>query len=429
MLKFNNGSDMVSQDDNKRKKRKKTSKLKIVAFIFIGIIFLYLGAALFEALSSNLSTTVALGGSVTEEVRVDGYVFRDQSIIDAPWTGHFESLVSEGERVREGQVIGYIYQTQPDSKIVEEIKKVHRMIRLSGTNEDLSLAGTGAAEKNISALARDLSDIRQERDLSAVLDKKEEINVLMKRRQNVASVQEEVTEDKAALLEGELSRLETEAGVSIKITAPSGGVFSSRIDGMEEALAYDAADAVTPYDIEELDKTEISDTNDVVAGHPLCKIINNYVWRYVAVISEKQAEKITSGQSVEMRFYDLASGGVSGTVSRISEPQGGKCAVVVSTNKYVDGIYSSSRANADIITVNARGIKLPAGCLRVKDGNMGVYVIRLDEAKFVPVNLVHKNDDWAIVTAAEPELGGAKLQMYDEVIVECRNLEDGKIVR
>ena len=76
MLKFNNGSDMVSQVDNKRKKRKKTSKLKIVAYVFIGIIFLYLAAALFEALGSNLSTTVALGGSVTEEVRVDGYVFR-----------------------------------------------------------------------------------------------------------------------------------------------------------------------------------------------------------------------------------------------------------------------------------------------------------------------------------------------------------------
>lgn len=429
MLEFKRSSDMVSRSE-KRRKRKKAGVLKIILIVFAAVIFLYLAAGLYSALSSNLATTVALGGSVTEDVRASGYVFRQQSVIDAPWSGHFESLVSEGERVKEGQVLGYIYQTRPDSSITERIKKIHRMLRLSGMGGEaiLSSAGTGVIEKNISELARDLSDMRQNCNLADALSKKEEINVIIKRKNNTG-VQEENMPSETEQLRTELSNLEIQAGESVRIIAPTGGVFSSRIDGLEDMLAYENSETIVPSYIEELDKTEALSLQTAEAGQPLCKVINNYVWRYATVISEKEAENIKLGQTVQMLFYDLASGFVEGTVSYMSETQGGKCAIVISTNKFVDGIYSTSKINADIVTVNSSGIKLPADCLRVKDGEMGVYVIRLDEAKFVPINLIYKNEDWAIVSAAEPELGGARLQLYDEVIVECRNLEDGKIVR
>ena len=50
-------------------------------------------------------------------------------------------------------------------------------------------------------------------------------------------------------------------------------------------------------------------------------------------------------------------------------------------------------------------------------------------ARFVPVNVRYRNDEWTIVDSVDPQNGGAKLQIYDEVIVSGRNLEDGKIIR
>ena len=102
--------------------------------------------------------------------------------------------------------------------------------------------------------------------------------------------------------------------------------------------------------------------------------------------------------------------------------------VVIFTNRYVKGIYSTNRINADIVTVSVEGIKLPISCLRVRDGVEGVFVIRLDRAKFVPVNVRYKNDKWAIVSPIE-NTGSIKLQMYDEVIADSKSVEEDKIVR
>ena len=104
-------------------------------------------------------------------------------------------------------------------------------------------------------------------------------------------------------------------------------------------------------------------------------------------------------------------------------------AVTVYTNRFVEGIYSTSRASAEIVTTSAEGIKLPAKSLHVQDGQTGVFVLRLDVARFVPVNVRYKNGEWAIVSAVVDTGAEYKLQIYDEVIVEAKNLEDGKVVR
>ena len=138
-------------------------------------------------------------------------------------------------------------------------------------------------------------------------------------------------------------------------------------------------------------------------------------------------EDLSVGSQVDLAFYDLTSSSIVGNIKRISDKENNKCAVVVKTNRYVDGIYSISEIKSELITVSVEGIKLPVDAIRVKDGVTGVYVIRLDVARFVPVNVKYRNEDFSIVSAKETD--GFKLKLYDEVIVECRNLEDGKIVR
>ncbi len=267
-----------------------------------------------------------------------------------------------------------------------------------------------------------MSDKRQKRDLRNNANAKEDVNMLIESRNGM-------TGDEIAKLEAELWSLKNSAGGGAEVIAPAGGVFSSKVDGMEDMLSYDKAMEVDVAYLNELDKMTPNAEQTVEFGQPLCKVINNYTWYFAAEIDEDRIEEIREGQSVEMDFFDLTNVGIKGTVRRISQPDGGKCAVIIGTNRYVEGIYSTSRINADIVTVGVEGIKLPASCLRVKDGVVGVYVIRLDAARFVPVNKIYRNDEWTIVSAAEAELGAPKLQIYDEVIVECKNLEDGKVVR
>lgn len=424
-----NSTDKLNSVSQKRElkriKKKKYGKLKLSAALVIFAAVVYLIVAIAASMSSNLSTTVAFKGTVREDIRTTGYVFRQQTIVNSPAGGYLECMVGEGERVKSGQIIGYIYQTPPEPVVLEQIKAVTaKLARLKGIEGEKAVyaSDSGLVERKISQEARAFSDLREERDLRNAAEAKENVNLLIENRQGL-------TGDEIAKLEGELAELKAQAGMSSEIVAPTGGVFSTHIDGFEEKLDYDKAMTVDTAYLSELDKEKPKAEQSVEFGKPLCKIINNYTWYFAAEVDAKKAEELKEGQSVELDFFDLTNIGIKGTVRKITQASGGKCAVVIATNRYVDGIYSTSRINADIVTVAAEGIKLPSHCLRVKDGVEGVYVIRLDAAKFVPVNKIYSNEAWAIIGAAEPEPGRPKLQIYDEVIVECKNLEDGKVVR
>lgn len=411
----------VSQRQRKQKpRRQKRSRIKTAAFILGGIILIYIICAVFASVNKNLTTTTALKGTVSEGFRASGYVLRDQSVIAADSGGYFEPVVNEGDRVKKGQVIGYIYAEKPNSEVIEQIKYLNNELQLRGIDGEAEVyTGSGeTADGQLSSAVRNMSDERMNRDLSVASVDKQNINSMIR------GTGDNGDDTKAAdELQKEIDSLNASVGGGRAVTASDGGVFSSRVDGFETKYASKKAQELTPSYINELDKSAPDDI-----GLAVCKIINNYTWYFAANVSEKEADTLKKGQSVKLEFFDLADSAVSGTVSRISDAEGGKKTVVISTNRYVRGIYSLNRVNADIVTVSSEGIKLPVECLHVTDGVTGVYVVRLDAATFMPVNVKYKNDEWAIVSAEDSENGG-RLRIYDEVIVNYKAVENGKIVR
>lgn len=412
----------------RRSRTKKPSVMKIVIFVIIGIILVYIIAAIISGLAGGLKTTTALNGSVTEEFRCDGYIFKDASVINAPSSGHIECVVSEGERVKQGQTVAYVYSEQPSREIVAKIKNLYNLLRSENMVKDAKTYNVSSSSSRstvaISESVRDMSDIAKKNDLSLITDAKEDLNDVL------ASHENNETGKSAEQIQAEIDELNREAGNGQIITSPVGGIFSGRVDGMEDMLAYGKAAEVTPAYIKELNSVKPNTSESVEAGKPICKIVNNYNWYFSALTDEKNTEGLSEGSTVELGFFDLTNATVKGTIKHISETDSGKRVITVATNKYVDGIYSQSKISADIVTVRSEGIKLPASAIHVKDSNTGIYVIRLDVARFVPVNIKYKNDKWAIVSPAEPTVtGGTKLQIYDEVIVDKKNLEDGKRVR
>lgn len=401
------------------------NKIRLFFLLLAAILFIYIAVAILVSVRSGVTTVIATNGSVSEGFRTSGYVYRNQEIITSPGGGYFECLVSDGERVKKGQTVAYLFGSRPDASLMEKIRNVSKLIsEKSGKSDVVLYSGDTSSTLAVAEKVRDMSDLRSDRDLSDIRKKKSELNMILSGNTSGTDGSKTLEE-----LKTELAELRGQAGNGAEIIAPSAGVFSSRIDGYEDALKYDKISTVTASEIEEIGKIKPTVSEEVAAGQPLCKIINNYTWAYVTLADEKEAEGINVGQKVEMQFFDLTDTSVEGSVSRISDADNGKKAVVITTNKYVDRIYSTSCVNANVILVNATGIKLPAKSLHVNDGVTGVYVLRLGVAKFVPVNVKYKNDEWVVVSAAEPGLGEAKLQIYDEVIVSGKNIEDGKVVR
>ena len=143
----------------------------------------------------------------------------------------------------------------------------------------------------------------------------------------------------------------------------------------------------------------------------------------------KEAENFKVDQSISIKFYDLSDSMVSGTVKAISKPEDGKVAITVYSTRYIDSIYTTSKVSAELLTESSEGIKVPSSSLRVIDGQQGVYVVRLGVARFVPVELLYNNKEWAIIKPVISTSYEEHLEVYDEIIINTKGIEDGKVVR
>ena len=71
------------------------------------------------------------------------------------------------------------------------------------------------------------------------------------------------------------------------------------------------------------------------------------------------------------------------------------------------------------------GIKVPAGAIRVNDGQKGVYVLISSQVKFRQVKELYTTDDYVIVEYDAKNEDGIRL--YDEIITEGKDLYNGKV--
>ena len=428
MAQTTENTDRISERRKKREKKQKRSWIFKIVFILIGIYFISL---LIPGLHKPLTTYTAQTGTIEEFITADGYIFRDQSVLNAPQDGIFRSEVQEGDRVNEGEVVAYIYQSDVDPAVVSEIRDLEEQIAaLEEDNGREIYANTVVSvEQRIADVVKELKTQRSAQNLQAVGDLKTELNQLIDKKRAITG-ERPADEELLTTLKDRLAGLE--AGIDserVPVVAPVGGIYTSRIDGFEDALQLRAAESLTPGTLEALDQQVPADVAAVQKDQPVCKIVNNYTWCFAANFDEAETQNLTVGQSVRLRFYDMTDSTIYGVIQSISMPERGKVAIVISTNRYVESIYSTSRAAAEVLTASFEGIKIPAQSLRVQNEQTGVYVVRLDAAHFVPVNLLYKNDEWAIVSAVLDTNAAYTLQIYDEVIVEGRDIEEGKVVR
>ncbi len=427
-----NSAEFENRLTQRRTKRKKKQKRNWILKGVAGVFLLYLIFLVAFSFRNNISTMIAMKGTVQEEILTDGYVFRRQAVVSAPVSGYLECLVSDGERVKEGQKIGAIHTGEYDPDRTRKIRDLtDRINRLEdGAEEEVYTGGSVMTEQKIGLAARDLSDLRREHDIRNLTEEKENIDLLIEQK---SAMEQGGTVDRDALLtelKNQLYELQSsEEGKTVDLYAGMSGVFCSRIDGLEETLSLDAAESVTVGQLEQLDRQPLERKESVTTGEPVCKVVDNYEWTYVTCISQEEAESLSVGSSIRLRFFELSNITIYGTVRTISEVENGKVAISVHTNRFVEGIYGISRASAEVITVSEEGIKVPAESLHVKDGQPGVYVLRLGVTRFVPVKLQYRNETWAIISAETGTGAEYQLKIYDEVIVDAKNLEDGKVVR
>lgn len=428
----NTGGTKVRDRYEERRKRGLRKKIFLIPKFFAVFAIVFVAISIMLNHGDTVETYTAMKGSIEEYILADGFIFRNQEVITSPIDGFIECSASEGQRVNGEAVIATVYNGEIDPVVTEKIGLLKKDIaKLEGTmtQAEVYAASPEKIELSIAGEAQTITQIRENSSFEDIAAEKETINNFIQKKQTVLgggkSDEQRLTE-----LKDELSNLENSiTGAKSDIISPRAGVFSSRIDGYEKALSLDMMADATPSYINNLKKESTNSSSSVTAGEPVCKIIDNYEWYFVGNIPEKDAANFEVGDSVSIKFYDLSDNIVAGTVKAISKTEGGKVAITVYSTKYIDSIYSTSKVSAELLTESAKGIKVPSSALRVIDGRQGVYVVRLGVARFIEVELLYNNKEWAIISRNTNSSSDLRLEMYDEVIVNTKGIQDGKVVR
>lgn len=427
--------------EEKRAETRKRNKRKNHRGGFVGVLIIAFALVIVVNLllsnDSRLETTIVRQGSEEDLISTRGYIFREQTVISAPADGYVYCEAAEDERVGAGEAVMYIYKTEINLSAMSELKAVEEKIKeLSEgirTSEVYS-SDTAKIEQNIAQSLRGVSRLGAKGNLEKLAEISKTVNSLIEKRR-VISGEIQPTDRSRELEELKKQKAELEQKYNIERTiihSPKTGAFTSRVDGLEEKLSPAALDGINLDYIKELDKlsAEPKNVQKATSGEPVGKIVNNFAWSLAVVAETDKIEGIAVGDNLQIRFPDVGIETVSGRVSRITPEQSGKVILIIDSNKYIDNIYSSSKVKAELIRNSYEGFRIPAKSLRMTDGEMGVYVIRSNKARFVPVELLYNAGSWVVVreqmeSAEHPKV----LKLYDELIINGKDIYEGKVVR
>ncbi len=430
---------------------KKIRTLGAVVLAFL--VLLYVGYQAYQATHQSIRTETAMYGEVSDVLQAQGFILRNETVIDESYSGVLSYRVADGSRVSRGGVIADIFSNESDAASQRELDQLDQEIEnlqsLSQT-ANFYVANPSMLGDQIYSALEGISQLVNENDFSGLNTQKGELQNALIRRQLITG--EESAEDysqRISQLQSQRDTLASQTGSATgSILAPEAGYFISTVDGLENVMDISQVESITVAQAEELLEQQPSSTDAVG------KICQDFNWYAVCVFDEDDMVRFEGVEDVYLDIPFASTEQIPAKVlARNSDGESGKTAVVFQCST-MDADIAAVRNEAIQVTVNTySGVLVNERAIRFadveytttdEDGNTvtqvqenvkGVYVLYGGQLEFVQVFTDQTVNGYAIcrtdLTEEEQSMlvTDSTIQLYDQVVVEGTDLYDGKIVR
>lgn len=430
---------------------KKIRTLGAVVLAFL--VLLYVGYQAYQATHQSIRTETAMYGEVSDVLQAQGFILRNETVIDESYSGVLSYRVADGSRVSRGGVIADIFSNESDAASQRELDQLDQEIEnlqsLSQT-ANFYVANPSMLGDQIYSALEGISQLVNENDFSGLNTQKGELQNALIRRQLITG--EESAEDysqRISQLQSQRDTLASQTGSATgSILAPEAGYFISTVDGLENVMDISQVESITVAQAEELLEQQPSSTDAVG------KICQDFNWYAVCVFDEDDMVRFEGVEDVYLDIPFASTEQIPAKVlARNSDGESGKTAVVFQCTT-MDADIAAVRNEAIQVTVNTySGVLVNERAIRFADveytttdeaGNTvtqvqenvkGVYVLYGGQLEFVQVFTDQTVNGYAIcrtdLTEEEQSMlvTDSTIQLYDQVVVEGTDLYDGKIVR
>ena len=360
---------------SKNKKRKTTTISKIKQHIIqVTLLSLIIFAVIFciykiiKLLINPAESFLIEQGIIEQSESVTGYVIREEQVIKTS-SSEQEKLVqikNEGERISVGEEI-FRYEVKNEQELNEKIRELNNQIQKAMEGQiEIPSSDIRALDKQIESK---INGIQKNNNIQEIKEYKTDINLYITKK---AKISGELSPAGSYINNLINQRIEIENQLknnSKYEKAPSSGIVSYRVDGLEEKLTFQNLDSITSEMLENLH----SITGQIVTTSTKeGKIIDNFEC-YIAVSTKSdEAKKAKIGDNVKLKLATNKE--IPAEVARIKEEKDGRL-VIFKINQGVEYLTGYRKISLDIIWWKEQGLRVPNSSIIYENGLS--YIIRI----------------------------------------------------
>ena len=414
---------MKKKNTNKITKDKQANKKKIViALAIVLIVIIYFIYAIIMLIKEPTDTFVIENGKVSEEESAVGYVIREETVVQGNnYKNGIIQIKAEGEKVAKGESI-FRYYSNNEESLVKKIEELDIEIQKAMEQEtDLFSSDIKLLEEQID---EKIEEVTKTNDIKKITELKKDINTKITKKAKIAGDLSPSGSYIRKLIEERTSYESKLNSGAEYITAPSSGIVSYRVDGLEQTL--------TPNNFFELNSEFLESlklkTGEMVASsNESGKIINNFECYIAASLKSENANNAKEGDSKKIRLSNSQE--VTAKIEKIIEEEKSRLVIFKITNG-VEAITSYRKISFDVIWWNYTGLKVPNESILEEDNLKYIIRTRMGYSDKILVKVLKTNENYSIIRNYETdelkeELGydSAKIRqnknitLYDEILL------------
>ena len=404
------------------KEKNKINKKKIVIAIVavIGIIYiLYVATLLHE---DENDTIFVEQGTMHKEETVVGYVIRSETFIKGEeYQNGIVQIAGEGEKVAKDEPI-FQYYNNETKELTQKISEIDFKIQETLKTEKITLTS------NIKLIETQIEDkvenLRNLNNTQEITEYNKEIEDLLEKKIEALGEITTTSDGLKQLVRERNSYRDQIKSMTEYIIAPTSGIVSYRVDGLEETL--------TPQRFNDLNREYLENLNlktgqMVATSTEAGKVIDNFKY-YIAVPMDSE-EAISAKQGDKVKIRLSTNDEIKAEVVHINEETENRI-LIFEIDRLTEKLINYRKISFDIIWSSDSGFKVPNKAI-AKDENGLSYIIRTRSGYLTKllVKIVSNNESYSIVTTYNSEeltnLGYSeeeisdykKIKLYDEILL------------
>jgi len=379
----------------------------------------------YKLIKNPSNTFIVENGTISEEETVSGYIIRDEEVIEEKNKKTIIKIKEEGQRVAKGDSV-FRYYSDKEGELESKIAELDGKIQAVLENEENLLPN----DKKLleSQIENELDKVNGQNEISKLAEYKKTISSYITKKAKIIGENSPSGSYLKGLIEERTSYEEKLKQESEYITAPSAGMVSYKIDGLEKVLTTDNLNTFNKQFLQDLD---LKVGKAIASSDVTSKIVNNYNNYIVFNSNSQEAKNAKVNDKVNIKVQNDEA--IVAKIQNIIEEDDGSRTIAISVEKNIEELLSYRRISLDIIWWSASGYRVPNSAIKEIDNVTYVVRNRNGYLNKMAVKVLKKGEDYSIVDSysrdellnlglSSKEISDLKtLTLYDEILLNPKD--------